>query len=236
LKESGRIFPFFRGKIRLLQGRKHRVSVDLVVFLSRLRGLRKTSRVADLGAGFGFLSLTIAKKFGCRVFALERDPDMLQLLRENVHLNGLGGKVVPVGMDIREVEEHFERGEFDAVVTNPPFFPRSYGCTNGYHFEDDTTLKDFIRSASYLLRDGGYLNLLIPTFRLYELFLMLAESNLPARFVTLIHSRPDRAPKLCVVTSIRNVPGPLQVDKPLFINSPEGGYTEEVKELLENFL
>jgi len=141
LKESGRIFPFFRGKIRLLQGRKHRVSVDLVVFLSRLRGLRKTSRVADLGAGFGFLSLTIAKKFGCRVFALERDPDMLQLLRENVHLNGLGGKVVPVGMDIREVEEHFERGEFDAVVTNPPFFP---------------------------LRDGGYLNLLIPTFRLYD--------------------------------------------------------------------
>lgn len=236
MKGSDKAFPFFRGKIRLLQGRKHRVSVDLVVFLSRLRGLRRTSRVVDLGAGFGFLSLVVAKKFGCRVFALERDPEMLRLLQENVRLNDLEEKITVVPVDIRKVRERFERGEFDVAIANPPFFPRSYGCADKYHFEEDTTLGDFVGSASYLLRDGGYLNLLIPSFRLYELFLLLAEANLPPRFATLIHSRPDRAPKLCAVTAIRNVPGPLQVERSVFINSPEGGYTREVEDLLESFL
>ncbi len=210
--------------------------MDLVIFLSRLRGIRRRSRVADLGAGFGFLSVVTAKKFGCEVHALERDPEMLSLLEENVKMNALAERVLPVEVDIRRVEERFRRGEFDVVIANPPFFPASYRGGNRYHFEEDTTLADFVRASSYLLRDCGYLNILIPSFRLYELFSLLGEFNLPPRFLTMIYPKPDKAGKLSVVTAVRNVPGPLQVDRALFINRPDGSYTEEVEELLENFL
>ncbi len=234
MRGSGKEFLFFRGKIKLIQPKKHRVSVDLVLFLSRVRGIKKRSRVIDLGAGFGFLSVVLAKKYKIKVVALERDREMLELLEENIRENGLEDLVRPVKGDVRRVEELFKRSSFDVVVTNPPFFP--YGKGDDLHSEGDTTLGDFLRASSYLLRDGGYLNLMIPSFRLYETFLKMGSLNLPPRFMTVVYSKLNKPPKVVFLTCIRNVPGPLHVEKPLIINTHEGGYTEEVEKLLEGFL
>ncbi len=237
MRDSDKEFSFFRGKILLRQPKEHRVSIDLVVFLSKIRGIKRNIRVADLGAGFGFLSIVLAKKYGSFVYALERDKKMLELLKENVNLNSLESKVLPVEVDIRNVEEIFKRGEFGAIVTNPPFFPKDYGVrASEYHFEGDTTLKDFVKAGSYLLRDGGYFNVLIPAFRLYELFLYMNEFNLPPRFLTPIYPTLNKNARLAVVVSIRNVPGPIHVERAVFINDPEGGYTQEVERLLEGFI
>jgi len=237
LKGSDKEFPFFRGKIKLKQPETHRVSVDLVVFLSKVRGLKKSSKVVDLGAGFGFLSITLAKKFGCEIIAVERDECMFSFLLENVEINGVRNKVHPLKGDLRYIEKLLPRGSFDVVVTNPPFYPKGYGKEDGgFHFESDTTLRDFVRASSYLLRDGGYLNLLTPSFRLYELFLTLKEFNLPPRFLDLLYPNVKKGAKLAIVTSIKNVPGPLEVGRAVFINEPEGGYTEEVRALLESYL
>jgi tRNA1(Val) A37 N6-methylase TrmN6 len=234
LRGSVKEFTFFRGKLRLVQPRSHRVSVDLVLFLSKVRGVRGRSRVIDLGAGFGFLSLVLAKKFGVRVLALERDREMVRLLEENIKRNGLEDLITPVEGDVREVERVFERSSFDVVVTNPPFYP--YGKGDNLHSEGDTTFGDFLRAGSYLLRDGGYMNVMFPAFRLFEAFTLMRDLNLPPRFLTLVFPKVSKPARIAFVTSVRNVPGPLQVDRPLVINTPEGGYTKEVEELLEGFL
>ncbi|RLJ69999.1 tRNA1(Val) A37 N6-methylase TrmN6 [Hydrogenivirga caldilitoris] len=237
LKDSGREFSFFKGKLRLIQPEKHKLSVDLVLFLSLLKGIKRNSMVADLGAGFGFLSIAVAKKFGCKVWAIERNEEFLELLKKNVELNALEELITPVKGDIREIRELFRRGEFSCVITNPPFYPKEYGIEDkGVHFETDTTLRDFVKASSYLLRDGGYLNILIPSFRLYESFTYMREFNLPPRFMSVIYPTVEKGGKLCAVTSIRNVSGPLKIEKPVLINSKEGGYTQEVESLLEGYL
>ncbi|HIC97881.1 MAG TPA: methyltransferase domain-containing protein, partial [Aquificaceae bacterium] len=225
MRESGKLFPFFRGKVRIKQPKKHRVSVDLILFLSKLRGVKRTSRVMDLGAGFGFLSIVIAKRWGCCVHALERDPLMISFLKENVELNSLGGKVKVVEGDLREVGKVYERGSFEVVVSNPPFFPKDYRRSDGgIHFESDTSLADFISASSHLLRDGGYLNLLVPSFRLHETFVYLERYKLPPRFLSVMYPTQSKGGKLCVVVSRKNVPGPLELDRPLIINEGEGTY------------
>lgn len=237
MKGSGKEFPFFRGKIKLKQPETHRVSVDLVIFLSKVRGIRRSSKVVDLGAGFGFLSIALAKKFGCEITAVERDEGMFSLLLENIERNEVKDRVRPLRGDIRSIESLLSRGSFDVVVTNPPFYPEEYGKEDGgFHFESDTTLRDFIRASSYILRDGGYLNLLLPSFRLYELFSLFKEFNLPPRFLDLMYPNVKKRARLAIVTSIKNVPGPLEVGKAIFINKPEGGYTQEVSAILEGFL
>jgi len=237
LKGLGKEFSFFRGKLRFIQPEEHRVSVDLILFLSRLRGIKKCSKVADLGAGFGFLSIVIAKKFGCEVYALERDERSFHLLEENVKLNDLGNLVKPMNTDIREHRRSFRRGEFNVVVANPPFYPKEYGIEDGgFHFESDTGLKDFVEAASYMLRDGGYMNLLIPAFRLHESFLLMESFNLPPRFLSVVYPTKSKGGKLCIISAIRNCPGPLNMDKPLVVNEEESGYTPEVESLLEGLL
>ncbi len=237
MRGSGKEFPFFKGKVKLIQPEEHKVSVDLVIFLSQIREVRKNSKVVDLGAGFGFLSVVLAKKFGCRVHAIERNKMMLELLKENIKLNGLEDLILPVEADVRRLGDLYRRGEFDVAVSNPPFFPKGYGKDDGgFHFESDTGLRDFVKAGSYLLRDGGYFNILIPSFRLYELFISFRELNLPPRFMSLVYPNCKKKAKLAVVSSIRNVPGPLEIGKAIFINELEGGYTQEVERLLESFL
>ncbi len=230
-------FPFFRGKLLLYQPKEHKVSVDLVIFLSKIRGIKRSSKVVDLGAGFGFISLALAKKFGVRIVAVEIDESMLSILRKNVELNNLSRLIKVVRGDVRRVHEIFSKGSFDVVIANPPFYPKEFSPhPDPYHFETRGTLSDFVKASSYLLRDGGYFNLLIPSFRLAESFKELERNNLPPRFLSLVYPTISKKAKLSIVISVKNIKGPLDVDKPLVINTETGEYTEEVRNLLENFL
>jgi len=234
LSEQGkRKVSFFRGKVHFFQDKRHRISVDLVLFLSRIRGIRKSSRVADLGAGFGFLSICTALKHGCKVLAVERDKAMVEMLRENIEINGAGGLVEVFRGDVRNIKGQVRRGTFDVVICNPPFFLEG---SDGVHHEGDTSLGDFIDASSFLLRDGGYLNLMIPSFRLSEAFGLLVKNNLHPRFLTAVFPRIDKNCRICFVTSIRNVPGPLSFERPLIVNEPDGSYTQEVSRLLEGYV
>ncbi len=224
---------FFRGKLRFLQPDFHRISVDLVLFASRIKGVKGSSLVVDLGAGFGFLSLVIAKRWGCRVVAVERDERVFSLLVENIKLNGLEGLVEPIKEDIR----YLKLKGADVAVSNPPFFPKDYSKRDGgFHFEEDTTLKDFIVSASRVLRDGGYANFLIPSFRLGEIFHYSREVNLHVRELTFMFPTQRKPAKLTIALLRRNLPGQVHVNPPLVINEESGGYTPAVEEVLENFL
>jgi len=230
-------FPFFRGKIFLYQPQSHKVSIDLVLFLSKIRGIKRKSLVVDLGAGFGFLSIVIAKKYRVKVIAVEIDEKMIKLLEENIHLNKLNDLIEIVKGDVKKIQNLFPKQFCDVIVTNPPFYPLNYTSKlNPYHFEVWGTLKDFLKASAYLLRDGGYLNILIPCFRLYEAFNLLDKNNLPARFLSFIYPTIEKRAKLSIITSIKNLKGPLECDKPLIINEKNGEYTEEVKNLLESFL
>ncbi len=237
MKNTDKLFYFFRGKIRLYQPPEYRLSVDLVIFLSKIKGIKRNSKVIDLGAGFGFIAISLAKKYGVKVVAFEVDKSMLKLLRKNVEINNLSSLVEVIGGDVREVKNFFERNSFDVVVANPPFFPKNYAPNpNPYQFELRGTLKDFIRAGSYLLRDGGYFNLLIPSFRLAEAFREMEIVNLPPRFLSLVYPTLNKKAKLSIITGIKNISGILDVDKPIVINREDGDYTDEVSNLLESFL
>lgn len=229
-------FTFFRGELKLLQPKSHKVSVDLVLFLSFIKGIRKNFKVADLGAGFGFLSISLAKKYPLvEIFAVERDPLMVNIFRKNLSENRIGNVKV-FEADIKEIREVFQRGIFNVVLANPPFFPKAYRGKNPYHFEQDTDLKDFIEASSYLLKDGGSFYLMIPSFRLKEALLKCEEVNLPPREMRIVYPKLSKEAKIVFIRCRKNLKGPIKVEKPLIINEEDGSYTDEVKNILESYL
>ncbi len=233
--EESKEFEFFRGKVRFKQTKRHRLSIVEILFVANLKGIRRSSKVLDLGAGFGTLSILISLKYSCQVWAIERDPLMLQLLKENIKLNKLEDKIHILDLDLKHAQNYIKAQSFDVVVANPPFY-KGTASNNIYHHETDTRLEDFIRTAGFLLRDGRHFNLLVASNRLVEAILFMKKYRLEVESLRFFYSKLSKNAKIVCIHALKNLKPVPVVEKPLIINEENGEYTQEVKNLLESFL
>ena len=75
--------------------------------------------VLDVGTGTGAIALAIADELPtARVTAMDVSEDALSLARENLELTGVNGRVQLVEHDLTS---GLGQGEFDLVVSNPPY-------------------------------------------------------------------------------------------------------------------
>ena len=103
-------------------------------------------RVLDLCAGSGCIGLALASQLPqCRVVLGEVSDAALKICRQNIRRNNLTGRVVPMAADARERPEK-TLGEFQCVVSNPPYIPRGDLETL------DVSVRDY---EPHLALDGG---------------------------------------------------------------------------------
>ena len=128
-------------------------------------------RVLDLCAGSGCIGLAIASQVPqAHVVLGERFDGPLRICRQNIRRNGLSGHVVPMQVNALGVPER-ALGEFDCIVSNPPYIPRTDIETL------DASVKDY---EPHVALDGGddgldfyrnisekWKNALVPGGRLY---------------------------------------------------------------------
>lgn len=80
-------------------------------------------RLLDLCAGSGCIGLALARHVpGSRAVLGELDEGALRICRQNIRRNDLTGQVVSLQLDARE-KPPMHLGEFDCIVSNPPYIP-----------------------------------------------------------------------------------------------------------------
>ena len=103
-------------------------------------------RVLDLCAGSGCIGLAVASQAPqARVVLGEYSDAALKICRQNIRRNGLTGRVGPRQADAR-VKPERALGEFQCIVSNPPYIPRADLETL------DASVKDY---EPHLALDGG---------------------------------------------------------------------------------
>jgi tRNA (guanine37-N1)-methyltransferase len=88
----------------------------------RVAGLVQSGEVvADLFAGVGPFSVLIGKKAPlAKVYAVDLNPDAVELLKVNVRVNRVDSHVFPVCADAREIAKGKLKGTADRVIMNLP--------------------------------------------------------------------------------------------------------------------
>ena len=80
-------------------------------------------RVLDLCAGSGCIGLAVASQIlRARVLLGEWDEEELKVCRQNIRRNQLSTRVTSLRVDAREKPSR-QLGEFDCIVSNPPYIP-----------------------------------------------------------------------------------------------------------------
>jgi len=114
----------FQG-LKFLQG-DFKISSDNHLFFQFVR-LPKGGTAVELGAGFGFGTVILAKRFpDTEIFAVEYQQELFKLLIKNLALNKVKN-VRPLLCDIRkEIEDCFPKQFADTVYANPPFWKKEF--------------------------------------------------------------------------------------------------------------
>jgi len=153
---------FLGGRLRLWQPfRGYRAATD-PVFLAAACGAVAGQTVLDLGCGAGAAALCLGVRVpGVLLTGLEVQADYADLARKNAKRIGIGMEMVTG--DLSAMPATLRR-EFDHVIANPPYYPRS-GTPSPLPGRDaamraEVPLAVWVEAATRRLHPGGWLTLI----------------------------------------------------------------------------
>jgi tRNA (guanine37-N1)-methyltransferase len=83
--------------------------------------------VTNLFAGVGCYSIIIAKHSGAaKIYSIDKNPAAFEYMRENIRMNKVGDRVVPILGDARDVIGHQVAGKADRVLMPLPELGREF--------------------------------------------------------------------------------------------------------------
>ena len=141
-KKTGPIFGEFRvrgaeiiaGESRTITihkeyGCRYKVDISKVYFSPRLATEHKRvasqvkpgETIIDMFAGVGPFSILIAKTMPIeKIYAIDKNPDAFELLKENINLNKVQDHIIPILGDAKEIVETKLKGQIDRVIMDLP--------------------------------------------------------------------------------------------------------------------
>ncbi len=209
--------------------------IDAVLLSDFAKDIRNNSKVLDLGAGTGILSILLTGKTNLsKIYGIEVQKDIADMAVRSVKLNNLNNKIQIVNTDIKNLENTFEIGSFDSIVTNPPYKNENTGKVNDNKYkyisrhETTANLSDFIKVSFKMLKDKGSLYMVHRPERLVDIIFELRNNKLEPKNIKFVYSNKNKEPKLVLIKAIKNANKFLKLEKPLFVYDENGNYTQEI--------
>jgi tRNA1Val (adenine37-N6)-methyltransferase len=222
-----------RGRVSLFQPtRGFRSSLDPVLLAAFVRP--PFGRFVDIGCGAGALSfLLLAYDRRALGLGVEIQPRLAALAERGARANGFVERLQIRNTDVRRGGLG---GDYDLVVTNPPFRPIGSGILPPdeeraiANHEVRLRLGEWLLAATLMMAPDGRLAAIFPASRWNELQEGLARLGLRPWRLRAVAARQGQPPQRLLVEARRGL-GPLRIEPPLVIHAGER-YSPEVRALL----
>ncbi len=214
-----------------------RYGVDAVL-LSWFAKAADGERVLDLCTGSGVVPILMTAKTGAKNFAaLEIQPEVADMARRSVALNGLEDRIRVVQGDVKEASALFGGSSFDVVTVNPPYLTAG----GGLHSPDLTkavsrhellcTLEDVLREGAKVLRPGGRFYMVHRPYRLTEILAGMDRSRISPRRLVMVYPRLSAEAVLVLVEGIRGGRTELRAEPPVILQEEDGSETLQIRQI-----
>lgn len=151
--------------------------------------VKRMEKVLDLGCGGGVLGLyLLAREPSLRLTGVDIDPVAVALAGENFAANGLDARAV-LG-DMKDIRSLVPAGQFDLVVSNPPYFAAGSGYSGGSaRMEEQCSLEDVCAAAGWAVKNGGRFAVVHRPERLVDLFCTLRRYDMEPKRMQFVQAR-----------------------------------------------
>ena len=238
LKPGERIDDLQRGGLRIIQRENgFRFGTDAVL-LADFAAVKRGERVCDMGTGTGVLPLLLSARAEETTFdVFEVQPDVADMAKRSVALNGLEKRICVHLADCREASAVIGHETVQLVVTNPPYTALGAGLVSPEttraisRSDSDCPLADWMTACARVLQNGGRLCAIFPAPRLLELCDAMRGAKVEPKRVRFIVSKPESAPKLVLIEGKKRGRPGLHLLPMLITHTAEGGFTDEMRRI-----
>lgn len=218
IEDLGEGFKIIQNKTMFCYGTDAAMLSDFVV-------AKPKEKLVDLCSGNGIIPILLCKKTRCcDITAVEIQKEICELAKRSVKMNNLTDRITILNMDLRKVKDSFDCGSFDVVTCNPPYMPVGTGksnlsdSVNIARHEIMCTLEDVVKSAAYLLKNGGRFYIVHRADRLSDIIYLMRCNNLQPKKMTMISANPDTEPSLLLFEAQKDRKSGIIVTKPIYAN------------------
>lgn len=209
--------------------------IDSILLSDFASEIKRNSKVIDLGTGTGIIGILLcAKTKLSKMVGVEVQKEVYDMAKRSIELNNLQHKFEIINDNIKNLENIFEIGTFDAVVTNPPYKKVGTGITNENEkklvsrHEITANLEDFIKISANLLKDKGSLYMVHRPDRLVDIIELLRKYKLEPKKIRFIQPSIEKEANLLLIKATKNAKPFLKIEKPLYVYKENGEYTDEI--------
>ena len=237
VKENERVDDLQNGYYIIQDPRKFCFGMDAVL-LSGFARVKKGEKVLDMGTGTGIIPVLLASKtVGEHFTGLEIQEECAEMAARSVKYNNLEDRVSIRQGDIKEAVSIFGAASFHVVTCNPPYKINNTGAKNDSEavsiarHEMLCTIDDVCRCAKKNLKFGGRLCICNRPERLCDIMTAMRANGIEPKRLRTVHKNPECPPWLILVEGKKGGKPFVQIEKPLYVRSADGGNSAEMKRI-----
>lgn len=209
--------------------------IDSVLLANFVESNSSKNNIVDLCSGSGVISVIVSQKKKCnKIYALELQNEMYDLLDRNIKINSLEEKIIPLKGDVKSFSM---KEKVDIVVSNPPYKEVGTGVENTNtvkyiaRHEKECTLEDIFKCSSKLLKQKGKLYLVHKPQRIPDLISEARKYKLEPKKMRLVYPTINSKPSIVLMEYVYFGGNELEVLSPLIEYNENGEYTKEIFEI-----
>ena len=233
-----RLCDLQRNGLRIIQREDgFRFGTDAVL-LADFAVARRGERVCDMGTGTGVLPLLMAARSEETTFdAFELQPEMAEMARRSVRLNGMEARIRIHAADCREAAARIGHEVCRLIVTNPPYTRAGAGLVSPERSralsrsDSDCPIDEWMAACARVLQNGGRLCCVFPAPRFLQLCDAMRASRVEPKRVRFVAARASAPPKLVLVEGLKGGRPGLHVLPLLATRDERGELTDEMRRI-----
>lgn len=236
LKDNERIDDLEFKNLKIIQNKDgFCFGIDSILLTDFAKNIKQNSKVIDLGTGTGIIPILLyGKTKNTKFVGVEIQPEVAEMADRSVKLNLLEDNIEILNTNILELSKKYNRGSFDVVTTNPPYKKINTGVINENNkklisrHEITASLDDFIKTASFLLKDLGEFYMVHRPDRLVDIFYSMRKNKIEPKKIKFVYPNKNKKTNLVLIKGIKNGKQFLEFENNLYVYNEDGDYTDEI--------
>jgi len=184
--------------------------------LSKDIDIKDNQCVVDFGSGCGIISVLIGKiNPRCKIYAVENNDDMSNIIRKNIALHNLDNVIV-----VKTLEE-IKTNEVDIVISNPPYFTKdSYRSSKKFFSEkfETQSIKEILLSIRRIIKNKGLLRLSYHPTRIIDLIKILDGLGFGIKSIKPIYGSMNSKASFVILDSKFNTKSYTIIEKAVYLD------------------